>query len=30
MENKEQALIDFNKAIQLDPLNSKFYYNRGN
>lgn len=29
MGNKEQALLDYNMAIQIDPLNAEFYYIRG-
>ena len=29
MGNKEEALIDYNNAIQLDPLDAITYINRG-
>lgn len=30
MGNKENALEDYNKSIELDPTDSHTYYNRGN
>ena len=29
MEKNEEALLNYNKAIELDPSNSKIYNNRG-